>query len=492
MKKWWMGLIVVFLFVLGARLYFAFQTPFYSSDSAYLEVRSTESLLQGKLLLHDSLGYGGRTLIRSPIFDSILAFFGLFMPLPLVFKIIPNIFASLLVIPAFLISYLLTKHKFFSLFTALITSLVPAYFAHTFNQVTPLTLAIPLFFFLVYAWLRAPKKSWTLIFLTLLLLFSFTHPLSIVFVLSIGAYLILLSLEHLNPKVSEYELGLFAIFFALWAQFLIYKKLILFHGPAVIWQNVPKELLSAYFAKVTILGALWQIGVFPLIGGTYALYKASFKEPQRETLILLSTTLVAKILLWFKLIDIYTGLMILGISLAFLFAKWVMFFVAFLKETKIASSTWIFTTIAILLALYTTAYPTYTETQAQLDHTITQEEVSVLETLGTTTPENASIIAPASYGNYITEIAHRKNIIDNYFFLQPRITERYQDVMRLYKTPFETEAVELFDKYGASYLVIPPGMKDIEYGNSVCFKRIHATNVLVYQKNPDCKVKVVA
>ncbi len=94
MGKPWVGLTVVFLFVLAIRLYSAFHTPFLSSDDAYLEVRSVESILHGNVLWHDPLGYGGRTLIRSPVFDAILAFFGLFMPLPLVFKIIPNIFRA--------------------------------------------------------------------------------------------------------------------------------------------------------------------------------------------------------------------------------------------------------------------------------------------------------------------------------------------------------------------------------------------------------------
>lgn len=222
------------------------------------------------------------------------------------------------------------------------------------------------------------------------------------------------------------------------------------------------------------------------------MYKASFKDPKRETVLLLAITLVAKIMLWFKLIDVYTGLMILGISLAFLFSTWVMFFIDFLKKTKIASKTWMFTVIAITLALYTTAYPTYTEVQAQLEHTITQEEINALEMLSKTTPEDAAIIAPASYGNYITAIAKRKNVIDEYFLLRPRINERYQDVMRLYKTTFETEAVELFDKYEADYIFVPPGMKDLGYRDSPCFKNLQATNVKIYEKDPGCKLKVVS
>jgi len=491
MSKSWVWLVVIFLLVLVTRLFFAFQTPFYSGDDAYLHLRQTESLLEGKLLLHDPLGYGGRTLIISPVLDAILAFFSLIMPLSLVLKILPNIFASLLVIPAFLISYTLTKHKPISLFTAILASFVPAFFAYTFNHISTLALALPLFFFLTYAWLKVPKFSWVMTFLLLLLIFVFMHPLSIIFVLSIGVYIALISIEHLKPKLAEYELGLFSIFFALWAQFLIYKKLILFHGPAVIWRNIPKELLSSVYSSVTVLGAIWQIGILPLLGGVYALYKTAFKSPQKETHILLSIVIVSTIMLWFKLIELVTGFMLLGITLSILFGSCLLLFKKFLKETKFASKTPIIITIIMILTLGTIAYPTYAETKIQLANTITQEEVNALQQLSEKTSEQTTIIAPPYYGNYITAIAKRKNIIDNYFFLQSGINERYQDAMRIYKTSFETEAVELVDKYSATHIIVPPGMKDIRYADGQCFKRIHATSIRIYEKDQKCEVKVV-
>lgn len=490
MGKSWMGLIVVFLFVLAIRLYFAFQTPFYSTDEAYLNVRYVESFLQGEFLWHDNLGYGGRTLILSPVFDAILALFGLVMPLPLVLKIIPNIFASLLVIPAFAIAHRLTRHTVISLFSALLASLVPAFLAHTFNHVSGLTITLPLFFFMCYAWLRAPEK-WIVRFLVLLLIFVFLSPLSIIFVLSIGVYVALAFIERLKPRLAEYELGLFSIFFALWAQFLLYKKLILFHGPAVIWQNIPKELLSAFYSNVTILGAMAQIGVFPLVDGTYALYKTAFKEPQKETLMLLSITLVATVMLWFKLVSIVTGFMLLGITLAILFAKSLLIFLHYIQETKFAKYAWVLTILTMIAAFASTAGPAYAQIQAQLEHTITEEEVGALAWLDKIAAPNATIVAPVSYGNYITALAKRKNVMDSYFFLQPRAEERYQDILRLYKTPFETEAVELADKYAATHIIVPAGMKDLQYANG-CFSRIHSTGLVIYEKNTACKVKVVA
>lgn len=485
-----MGLTTVVLFILAARLYFAFQTPYYTSDTAYLEIRSIESLMQGQLLWQDQLGNGGRTLIRSPVFDAILAFFALFIPYAL--KIIPNIFASLLIIPAFLIAKKLTDNTNISLFSALLAGLVPAYFSHTFNHVATHTLSLTLFFFLVYAWLNIPSRPWIYTFLTTLLVFVFLSPLSIILVLSIGVYLVLAALEQIKPTAAENELGLFSIFFALWAQFLLYKKLILFHGPRIIWQNIPNELLSGFYSNVTILGAIAQIGIFPLVDGTYALYKTAFKEPRKETLMLLSITIVSALTLWFKLIDITTGFMLLGTTLAIIFSKSLIITKNYFNETKIRKYTPMILTLIAISAFATTAYPAYTQTRSQLQQTITHEEVTALTELQNTTPENAVFMAPASYGNYITAIAKRKNVIDTYFFLQPRANERYKDAARIYKTTFETEAVELLDKYKAMYIVVPPGTKDLAYGNGLCFKRIHATNIIIYRKDASCEVKVVA
>lgn len=492
MGKWWMGLTLVVLLVFTARNHFAFQTPYYSSDAAYLEVRSIESLQQGKLLWNDPLGYGGRTLVRSPVFDAILAFFTLFMPFTTALKTIPNIFASLLIIPAFLISRKLTNNTPISLFSALLAGLVPAYFSHTFNHISPNTLAMTLFFFTVYAWLKTPTRQWIYIFLTALLVFVFLSPLSIILVLSIGLYLALAALEQIKPRAAEYELGLFSIFFALWAQFLLYKKLILFHGPAVIWQNIPKELLSSFFTNVTMLGAIAQIGIFPLVDGTRALYKTAFKEPSKESLMLLSITIVSALTLWLKLINITTGFMLLGITLAILFSKSLLLTLNYFNETKIRRYSVLILVSIMISAFITTAYPAYTQTKSQLQSTITPEEVNALTKLQNTTAEDAVIIAPPSYGNYITALAKRKNVIDTYFFLRPRTSERYQDVSRIYKTPFETEAVELVDKYDATYVIVTPNSKDLTYGESPCFQRIHATNIIIYQKDAACEVKVVA
>jgi len=491
MRRGWVGLVGIFAVVLAVRLFFAFQTPFLSSDNSYLHVRAVESLAQGKLLLNDPLGYGGRDLVGSPLFDAILALFSLVLPFSVVFKVIPNIFASLLVIPAFFLCFELTKNRNLSLFAAFLTSIVPVFLGNTFNQVTPLSLALPLFFFLTYFWVKSPKQG-VLPFIALLVFFVFLHPLSLVFMLSLVMYFVLAFLDKLSLNPGEYELGVFAIFFSLWAQFLLYKKVILFHGPGVIYQNIPDALLSSFYAKITVLQAIVQVGAYPLAEGVYALYKTAFKSPQKEINILLSITIVSAVLLWLKLIALSLGLMLLGIALAILFSKWSAMFFHYVKQTKFARFGPYLITGSLALAFISTAIPAYFAVHAQLVQTISPTEVEGLRFLGESLPLGATIIAPPSYGHYVTEFAKRRTVIDDYFLLQPRINERYQDVSRVYKGSFETEAVALFDKYNATHIVIPPGTQDVRYGNESCFKVVYDTGIKVYQKRPFCSVKVVA
>lgn len=488
MRNSWKWLLAIYLIVLGTRLFFAFHTPFYTTDDSYLHLRLIDSLQEGNLLAHDPLGYGGRTLILSPLFDIALAALDLLFGTTAL-KIIINVLASLLIIPAYLLAHQLTNDKLSSLTSAMLAGFVPAFIANTFNHLTPLALAIPLFFFLAYAWLKTPKKPWT--FIGLLLLFAFLHPLSILFVLSIGAWFVLLAVERTRIRTARYELGLFALFFVLWVQFLLYKKLILFHGPAVIWQNIPAGLLSNFYSDITILSAFWQTGFITLFGGTYVLYRVMHKKHEKDAYFLLSITLVTAFLLWLKLIAISTGLAILGITLTILYSRYLLLLRTSLKKTKFARLSTLFVTTSIILALLTTIYPSYLSITTELRHTITEEEVTALTWLGKTTPPTATIIAPPEYGHYITAIAKRSNVMDDYYFLQPRVNERHQDITRLYTTSLETEAVRLFDKYNASHLIVPPSTPTVKF-TSPCFEKTTAKRVSIYEKDPECKVEAVA
>lgn len=487
MRKWlWLGLLVLVLF--GIRMFFALKTPYLSSDNSYLYARGVEALHDGKLLWFDDLGFGGRTWLRSPLFELIVALGSFVMPFGLAVKIIPNIFASLLAVPAFLIAHELTRHDGISLTTAGLVGIVPVFVANTFNHLTPLSLALPLFFLMVWLWMARPLKVRS--FLVVMLVFAFAHPLSAVFVLSILVYFVLMLIEGARVEVSEYELGLFTIFFTLWAQFLVYKRAILFHGASVIWQNIPPALLSMFYTNVSLLQAIVQVGAYPLAEGIYALYKTG-GSADRKVMLLLAITLVSGGLLWLKLIDLSTGLMLLGIVLAILLSKWSSLFLQYVRLTKIARFAPALICASFTLAFVTTAVPAWALVQGELGESITHEEVVALEGLGARAGHAAVVFAPVGYGHYVEFFGGLETVVDGFFLLKNGVPERYRDADRALRTFSETEAVGLFNKYNVSYIVVPPRVPDIKYGEGKCFERIHATRVRIYELDRGCEVRVV-
>jgi len=480
MKKKWMWLSIIILISFLLRFYFATETTAFSSSESYLHIRAIETIQQGKILWNDPLA--NRKLIMSPIFDLLIATFTFISPIA--YKIIPNILASLITIPIFLTAYKLTTNKFTSITAAALASIIPAYFANTFNQITPLTLTIPLFFFTLYYWIN--KNNYT--YLTCLLLLTLTTPLSIIFITIIGVYFFLATIEHIKPQKEEYELGIFSIFFALWAQFIIYKKIIVFHGIKVFWQNMPTQILNTYYSNISLLGAIAQIGVVPLIDGVQSIYKTAIKNPTRETAIIFSTVITITLALWFKLINPQTGFMLLGITLSITFAQGFKIIIDYLKQTKFAKHTKLICIALTIITFLSMTIPAYAAINNQLKNTITLEEIETLKEIKTS---NSTIISLPNYGNYITYYSNQKIILDNYYLLQPRINEKYEDIKRIYQTSFETEAVEIMDKYHATHLIVEPKQKDITYGNQKCFKQITNKGIKIYEKNPECKIKII-
>jgi len=216
MQKKHFGVIVLFLFVAAVRLYFAFQTPYFSSDESYFHLRQIEQIRDtGKPLFEDDLSYGGRTFLFSPVFDYVLAAFTLTMPSDIALKTIPNLLAASLVVIIYFIVLHMTQKKDISLLSAFLAGFVPVYFANTFNHLTAITLVIPALFFLIYSLMRVKKKKWLYAYLGVLVFLSFTSPLVWVFCLGIIIYLMFSRVENLKQERSELEVSLFSLFFSL-------------------------------------------------------------------------------------------------------------------------------------------------------------------------------------------------------------------------------------------------------------------------------------
>jgi hypothetical protein len=500
--KWtaWL-LTIACISVLAVRLFIAFSSPELSGDEAYFHLRQVEHIrATGLPLFDDPLSYGGRTYFFSPVFHYLIAGSALVIPVAIAVKVVPNLFATLLMLIVFGIAQKLSKHDGVAFFIAVFSAFVPVWFGQTINTLSPATLAIPLLFFVIYAWLRVHEPRWRYLYLGALIVFTFVHPLALLFVLGLTLYLLLVLVERLRAERAELEIALFSIFFVLWSQFVLYKKFILAHGPAVIWQNIPPSLLSSSFAEVTILAAIYQIGILPVVYGVFVVYRYLFRRKQRLTYFLIAFTLAAGLLLWFRLIPVRLGLMLLGMFLLVLFSKWVAFFLEYIPTTRFPQWKTLFVLSLVGAFVLTSIAPSLGEAWAMQRQALSPAGVQAYAWIRDHTLPDAVVVAAVDEGHRVTALTGRKNVLDTHFLLQRDARKRLHDVNRIFTTTLGVEAIPLMDRYDASVILLSPATKQafqlttVPYADpSKCFARtFEEAGYEVFIKHPFCRVEEVA
>jgi len=489
MKKiCYMILILIFMFTLFTRLYFSFSVPNYSSDSAYFNIRQIEYIQQtSKPLYDDYLSFSGRRLVFPPLFGYILAFAGLVFPINFTAKFFPNLFASSLVFFTYLIARRISKNSNIALFTAFISGFVPIFFQQTFNNISVYSIVMPLFFLLLYSFMSIKRKKWVYCYIVTIILLTLVHPSVILFIIGLWFYLLLTKVEGVKQDKAELEIIIFSTFFVILSQFLMFKKIFLFHGPLVIWQNIPKELLSNYFSQFSVLQAVYYIGIIPAFCGIYIIYRYIFKEKQQNTYLLIGFIFSVTLLLWLRLIEFKTGLMFLGVIIVLLFAQFCRLALDYIEGTRVSMFVNLFGIILLGFLVLTSVMPSFSLAQTTLKTSITDEEIDALNWLKQNSPDDSVILGAVYEGNLITAIAQRKNVIDSNFLLIKDAEQRLRDVDRMYTTISMTDAIDLLNKYGVSYIYFSQkakdtyGITDINYVDDKCFSAVYDKKVKVYK-----------
>jgi len=309
--------------------------------------------------------------------------------------------------------------------------------------------------------------------------------------------MVLVLVESLEVERTELEIALFSVFFVLWSQFLLYKKFILAHGPAVIWQNIPPSLLSSLFSDVTVLTAFYQIGILPVLYGVFVVYRYLFRRKHKMTYFLIAFALAAGMLLWFRLIPVQLGLMLLGMFLIVLFSRWVDFYLGYLLTTRIHRWRPLFIIMLIVAFVMSSVLPAIADARSVQRESVSPAGLRAYAWLGQNTPQDAVIVAGVNEGHRIAALAARKNVLDAHFLLQRDAKQRLHDTNRIFSTTFGVEAVELMDRYGARAVLLSPESKE-DYGvatltyasPSKCFARVFAEGGYeVVVKHPYCTVE---
>jgi hypothetical protein len=471
---------IIFLLILIIRLYIAFQTPHFSDDEAYFTLRQIENIKEtGTPIYQDDLSYGGRTYLFLPVFHYILAFFSLFFSTVIIAKIIPNIFASSLVIIIYLIVFHLTKNKKISILTAFISSSIPIYISETINSVSIYSLTIPLTFLLLYFFLKIRAKKYLYFFLITLSIFLISSPYLMIFILSMILFLVFSWVEGFKPTKTELEITIFSLFLSIWFYFIFYRSALLMHGYKIIWQNIPNEVINQYFSNINIISSIYEIGVIPLIAGLFVIYFYVFKKKKKSIYFILSLGIIISILLIQKYIILNLGLIYTGIILSILLGEFLIIIVSYIKQTKFSKFNNYFLLIFLLFFLFTSFFPGITYAKNKVMESDPAKKVSALKFLEGISNEGDLVVGSIYDGHLITYSSNRKNFIDQNFLLIDA-TERLRDLRTIYTSAIETKPIEIMKKYNANYLLITKEVEEyynitkISYADGECFPLIYA------------------
>ena len=186
------------------------------------------------------------------------------------------------------------------------------------------------------------------------------------------------------------------------------------------------------------------------------------------------------VLLFMKMISFKVGVMFLGILISIVAAIGFDRLLRYVDLTKFAKVKPLIMVALIAGILLTTLLPSYFAAKSLINNTLTEQEVSALTWIKQNTPEDSIILANVDEGNYVLEIANRRNVLDSMFLLAPN---RYSDVYELFNTESLVKALNIIDKYNIDYVYFS-NRADRDYKNNAmkyiddnCFAEMYSNEL---------------
>ncbi|PIO05657.1 hypothetical protein COT47_03885, partial [Candidatus Woesearchaeota archaeon CG08_land_8_20_14_0_20_43_7] len=177
-------LILVLVLTIELRLFYSFQTPYYSTDKSYYTIREIDSITNtGIPLLEDPLKDENTFIVNPPLFYYFIAGISYLIPIGLAGKIISATLGSSLVLIVFLVAKQLTGSESAALFSSILTAFMPILFVKSaLNTTTPHSLALPALFFVMYCFTKIKLDIYLYLYLAILVLLPFIHASAIILI----------------------------------------------------------------------------------------------------------------------------------------------------------------------------------------------------------------------------------------------------------------------------------------------------------------------
>lgn len=453
-------LILIFILTLGFRLYFSLGNDIFNSDQAYHNFRTIQNIINEQgLPQYDPLSYGGRDVVYPSLFHILLAIlsFGSIT----ILKVLTEVMASSLVIIVYLVAKEVSDNNYSSLFSSLLSAFIPGLIIDTVNDLSVFSLALPIFFLLLYLFLKLENKKLLWIFIALIFLLAATDATVFIFVLTIMFYFLLISGGALNASRIEKEAAISSSLVIILISLIIYKKAFLVYGIKTIWHNAPANIVVDSFRNFSPLDLILNVGIISLLLGTIGLYLGIKRERKKIIYIFSAFMLCILFLLSFRLITLASGLIFFGIGFAIFSSLTMSHIYNFLERSKLGSTELVLTIIFIILFVAFSLIPSYN--MINTIGKINQEKISDMISLRNNAEINATVLGSIREGNLITAIALRKNVLDSNFLLAPSPVERQNDAKLIYIGLSEAKALELTKKYKINIIYLSEDTKAL-YG----------------------------
>jgi hypothetical protein len=481
--RWDLVLLAVLVFALfWIRMELSTSTSALSYDS-YLSVRNVENIIEtGKPLRFDDLSVTGSRRITNPVFDYLLA--GLVLLTPLMYKLLPNLFMALLLIPVFFIGLRVTQSRGAALVAVMLAGTGPIVFSSYLNTPGEAPIALALFLAILAMIHDIDRHIFPIIISTILL--TFISPIVFILVLSLLAIIVLLKVEGFGLDERVNELFYFTLVLGVWFYVIIYKQALFTHGIKVLWQNLPADLALISFGNITLLGVLYALGVVTFLFGTFGVYHVLFETRERTSYSIIGAILATIVMLLLRTITVSLGLVILAVLLSIMAAYGLLISVRYVRLTKAPWMVYPIVGIIFVFFVFSAVFPALINARLSLQESPTAEDIASMRQLGIELPADVVLLAPVKESAAVQYFSGHQTVTDSDFLLVERGDELVKDIDSVYTSSFSTAVMGKANKLGFTHILLTAaaqrqyGRERLLASDAFCLPVQQIGNILIY------------
>ena len=471
------------------RYYFFSQADTYSSSDSYFALRQIESVKEtNKVFFEDDLSFGGRRQFFMPTFYLLLGFltkiFGEFIAL----RIIPNLIAGLVVFIVFSISKEITGNDGASLVSAFVAGFLPIFHYLTINSINGHAIIAPVFLLALNYLIKCAKSKKKFPHLIISSVFLIIlSPFSFIFILSIWIYILLIKIDNKEAKKYIFEFALFTSLLWYSIYYFIFKEGAFKLSTNVFMMGIPTQLYTKYFTAFTLIRAFSGIGLIVVFLGIFGAWKAISKEEKVTMNFALGATFVVILIMAFlRFFRLSVALSYFGFIVIILASITLADIFVYTRKLKHEILRNILSSAIVIMTILFTVGSTFYESNLAVSNRVTDETLHAVEWL----KNQPSGVVAGNYneGNLISFYSNNANVMDTNFGWGLNTKDRINDLRKLYTNPFQTQALEVTDKYNIRYIIFSPetremfGETELDYvENTDCFPLIYDDKIKIYE-----------